>query len=331
MMLGAALVLALWTGSARAEMEAEGTFTASRACPALQSIRKDTNPGQVMTEPGTGYAIIAKNRKKPTYYRIEVPGASPPERWVEASCGKAEAPKSPAAERPKKTPPDNQASSGRGASFVLAISWQPAFCEGNPRKRECRSQRPDRFDASHFSLHGLWPQPGTNIYCGVSGRDRQAATDGRWGDLPPLDLDLATQAALERMMPGSQSYLDRYEWVKHGTCYPVRQEETYYRDSVRLLEAINGSPVRDLFARSIGREVSVAEIRARFDQAFGPGAGERVRVACRDDGGRRLIAELTIGLRGYISSGIPVADLIRASSPTDPGCPGGVVDAVGLQ
>jgi len=77
--------------------------------------------------------------------------------------------------------------------------------------------------------------------------------------------------------------------------------------------------------------VSVAEIRARFDQAFGPGAGERVRVACRDDGGRRLIAELTIGLRGYISSGIPVADLIRASSPTDPGCPGGVVDAVGLQ
>jgi ribonuclease T2 len=325
--LGAALFLACGNLAALAEMPAAGEFIATSACPALQSIRKETNPGEVMTEPGSRYAIIAKNRKKATHYRIDVPDADPPERWVEARCGKiemAEAPK-------KKTGQPKSGAAKSGPSYVLAISWQPAFCEGNSRKPECRSQTGSRFDATHFTLHGLWPQPGTNIYCGVSEADRRAATDGRWRDLPRLALSLATERALAEAMPGSQSFLDRYEWVKHGTCHPSGEPEAYYRDSLRLIAAINDSPVRDLFAANIGRAVSMAEIRARFDEAFGPGAGERVRMSCRDDGSRRLIAELTIGLRGDVSGGTPVSDLILASSPTEEGCPRGIVDPVGLQ
>lgn len=321
--LGAAIVLACGHLAALAEMPAKGEFIATSACPALQSIRKETNPGEVMTEPGSRYAIIAQNRKKATHYRIDVPDADPPERWVEARCGKIETADAPK----KKTSPARSS----GPSFVLAISWQPAFCEGNSRKPECRSQSGSRFDATHFALHGLWPQPGTNIYCGVSEADRRAATDGRWRDLPRLNLSLATARALAEVMPGSQSFLDRYEYVKHGTCHPAREPEAYYRDSLRLIGAINGSPVRDLFAANIGRAVSVAEIRTRFDEAFGPGAGERVRMSCRDDGSRRLIAELTIGLRGDVSGGTPVSELILASSPTDEGCPQGIVDPAGLQ
>jgi ribonuclease T2 len=320
--LGAALFLACGNLAALAEMPATGEFIATSACPALQSIRKETNPGEVMTEPGARYAIVAKNRKKPTHYRIDVPDADPPERWVEARCGKIEG-----AEAQKK----KAAPARSGPSYVLAISWQPAFCEGNARKPECRSQSGSRFDATHFTLHGLWPQPGTNIYCGVSEAERRAATEGRWRDLPRLALSLATERALAEAMPGSQSFLDRYEWVKHGTCHPARDPEAYYRDSLRLVAAINDSPVRDLFAANIGRDLAVSEIRARFDEAFGPGAGERVRLACRDDGSRRLIAELTIGLKGDVSGKTPVSDLILASSPTDEGCPSGTVDPVGLQ
>ena len=325
--LSAAGLLAVFIVTpAAAEMPADGTFMAARACPALQSIRKETNPGGVTTEPGQGYKIVAKNRKKPSHYRIEVPGAEPAERWVEASCGAVDVAK---AEKPKAAAPSAPARSG--ASYVLAITWQPAFCEGMSRKRECRSQSNRRFDASNFTLHGLWPQPGTNIYCGVSPRDRRASSDSNWEDLPPIRLDLKTQAALEEAMPGSQSYLDRHEWTKHGTCYPGRDPEVYFRDSLRLLAAINASPVQRLMAASIGKEISAEDIRASFDKAFGPGAGERVRVACKDDGSRRLITEITIGLRGDIPGGTPVKELILASAPTDPGCPGGVVDAVGLQ
>ena len=117
---------------AHADEPMEGTFLASRSCPALVSIRKDTNPGMVITGPGISYKLLAKNRKDATHYRIEVPDADPPERWVEADCGKAipaaaaAAPAAPAATRPK--PSD--------LAYVLALSWQPAFCETNQRKPE---------------------------------------------------------------------------------------------------------------------------------------------------------------------------------------------------
>ena len=65
-------------------------------------------------------------------------------------------------------------------ALCLAIGWQAAFCETRPSKRECANARPnDRFDATHFTLHGLWPQPRRRAYCGVDeahrfGRMRRA-------------------------------------------------------------------------------------------------------------------------------------------------------------
>ena len=77
--------------------------------------------------------------------------------------------------------------------------------------------------------------------------------------------------------------------------------------------------------------MTAAEIRARFDAAFGAGAGERVQVHCRGDGGRTLIQELRIRLSGVITPEAPVDELIRAAEPLSPGCPAGVVDPAGLQ
>lgn len=74
-----------------------------------------------------------------------------------------------------------------------------------------------------------------------------------------------------------------------------------------------------------------AEVRAAFDAAFGPGAGDRVRIACRRDGQRNLVVELTLGLAGRIADDSSLAGLMAAAAPTAPGCPGGVVDPVGLQ
>jgi ribonuclease T2 len=217
-----------------------------------------------------------------------------------------------------------------GPRYVLALSWQPAFCEGNERKRECKSMTGGRFDATHISIHGLWPQPGTNVYCGVSQELIAADKQGRWRDLPEPEISTTMRDVLELMMPGTQSLLDRHEWIKHGTCYRS-SAEGYFIDTARLAVDINESPVQAFLAANIGKRVSNAAIRAVFDEAFGPGAGERVRVACDDDDGRQLVVELTIGLRGDISAGTPVSALILASNPTDPGCPGGIIDPVGLQ
>ena len=92
-----------------------------------------------------------------------------------------------------------------------------------------------------------------------------------------------------------------------------------------MLEAINSSAVADLFAASTGKTVTQDEVRAAFDEAFGPGAGERVRLACDNDGQRRLIGELTIGLTGDIDGPESFADRIMDARPTDGGCDGGSV------
>ena len=153
---GLALLLA---APVRADEPMEGTFLAGRSCEALLSIRKETNPGRVITGPGKTYRLLARNQKKATHYRIDIPEAEPPERWVAADCGKVQPAAAgegaaPAAEKPK--PVDR--------NYVLALSWQPAFCEANPGKRECRWQTGSRYDASYLSLHGLWPQPASLQY-----------------------------------------------------------------------------------------------------------------------------------------------------------------------
>ena len=132
------------------------------------------------------------------------------------------------------------------------------------------------------------------------------------------------------MMPGTQSQLERHEWIKHGTCYGVPMDE-YFADALGVMRALNGSAVQKLFASHIGQFLSFDDISKAFDQSFGAGAGGRVRMQCARDNGRLIISELTIGLNGDITPQSSLADLIAAAQPTKTECPGGIVDAVGAQ
>lgn len=318
-----ASILALTT-PARAEVLMAGTFTASQACPAYQSISRETNPGNVMLRPGQGYALLAANKTPATHFRVIVPGASPEQRWVEVDCG--DSGQSAATARETTRP----ATTYRGTQYILAVNWQPAFCETASHTRECRNQRPNSFEATNFTLHGLWPQPRNNEYCDVSSRDMWASRDGRWRDLPALDLTIAQRRELDEVMPGSQSGLDRHEWIKHGTCYGADQRE-YFADSLDLMLALNTSDVVELFAGNIGKRITLAQIRAAFDASFGRGTGERVAIDCVEDGNRILITELRIALTGEITGPDDMGDLMLAANPLDSECRSGQVDAVGLR
>ena len=139
--------------------------------------------------------------------------------------------------------------------------------------------------------------PRGNIYCGLSEAEEADMRDRRWSRLPAVPLSEDTRRALDRAMPGTQSNLQRHQWMKHGTCYAA-EPETYFRHALMLLGELNGSAVRDFFVESIGARITADEVRRRFDAAFGSAAGDRVVLRCRDDGGRRLITELQIHLRG---------------------------------
>ena len=320
-----ALGFACLAGAAIADEPLQGQFVAREACAALQSIKKGTNPGGILLEPGKSYEAIAANRKPPTHYRLRIEGAEPRERWVAIACG------SLAGDTAEPTPPVKPAIETKERFYLLAISWQPAFCEGLPNKPECKAQTGLSFEATHFTLHGLWPQPRGTEYCGVAQADRQADENHRWDLLPEVRLTSAVEAELTKVMPGTRSQLERHEWTKHGTCFPGGSAEVYFRDALKLMAELNGSPVRRYFESMTGKTVRLSDIRAKFDEAFGAGAGERIRVACKDDGGRRLIAEITIGLRGEIGPETKLGSLMLASKPTDGGCARGEIDRVGLQ
>ena len=308
--------------AASAQIAATGTLKASKACPALQSIRSGTNPGDVQLELGHSYPLLAKNKQNATHYLVAVEGASPRERWVEVGCGDVGG-------APTPTPaPSSAGGDGVEATHVLAVSWEPAFCEEKGEKAECQRETEQSFEATHFSLHGLWPQPLGNYYCGVDRGLKDADKRNHWGDLPEPDLNAATRDRLAIAMPGMLSGLERHEWIKHGTCFGA-DANTYFNREAELAEQLNASAARELFAGKIGQSVSLADIRGAFDTAFGAGAGARVVVHCQGSGAEREISELIIYLAGGVNGSAPLADLIRAAAPptNEPNCPSGVVAA----
>jgi ribonuclease T2 len=322
-------------GPADAQVPLDGYFITLRECPAYQSFRQETNPGNVTTVVDRAYPLYGKNAADATHYLVDVREASPTRRWVAAACGVyvvrvGAVPSPPGPTRTSGPAPTHTPGGGtaHGGDAVFAVSWQAAFCETRPNKPECTSMTDDRFDATHLTLHGLWPQG--SDYCGISPAQQALDQNSHWDQLDPVDLTTSTRDALERVMPGTQSHLERHEWTKHGSCSGSSADE-YFRDAVALVMALNESPVQAFLKSRIGTNVSTNDIRAKFDQAFGGNAGSRVAFKCATDGGRTILTEMRINVRGTIDETSGLGALMLAAPTVPRGCAGGVIDAAGLQ
>ena len=330
---GVALALMV-CGSAQAAEPLTGYFIALDACDAFQSKNRRTNPGAVTTVPRRAYDMIAMNKAGGNFYQVRVPDAPvTAARWVSTACGVhvIEAGTTVGTPMPAIAAPEGQVES---TDNLLALSWQPAFCERRPARDECRAINSGALPEAgrRLSIHGLWPQPNGTFYCGVPTMLVRLDSNGNWRALPAPEVDAETRAAIDAAMPGALSLLDRHEWIKHGTCYGAAGgADEYFDDTLFLTNAINGSGVGDFLAQRVGQRIETSDLRAAFDEAFGPGAGDRVQVKCASDDGRVVIGELRIALRGRVDPAVPVAALIAAAPVQSPGCPRGVLDAPGLQ
>ncbi|PYE26873.1 ribonuclease I [Rhizobium sp. PP-CC-3A-592] len=210
--------------------------------------------------------------------------------------------------------------------FVFGLSWLPAFCESRAKRPECVGQSAERADAKQLTLAGLWPV--RNSFCKVSETLQAEDRKRDWLALPavPLSADVATKLAAA--MPGTASGLDRHTWLRSGTCQ-VLDPDAYFSLQIRLLDAVNASAVGALFRSRIGSDITEAEVKAAFDQSFAVGAGDRIRLQCRQVGDRMLVTGLTIGLSATMEETSDLGGLIHAAAPTRSRCSGGMVDAVG--
>jgi ribonuclease T2 len=299
---------------------------ATQACKAFQSFKQRTNPGNIRLTADTVYPVVEKNKPDATHYRLKIAGAAPELRWVAIDCGNLLGNNPPTA---PISPAPKQPIVPQRTRNVLAISWQPAFCETHPNKTECQTQTADRFDATNFTLHGLWPE---KTYCHVSEAIKNLDKPDTWLKMPKLNLSAALLNELRIKMPGAASGLHLHEWYKHGSCYSATPEE-YYRESLALLDQVNASSVRAFFVKNIDRQVRSQDIRTEFSDAFSDRAGEKIEIACeRDDRPtrRRMIQELQLNLKGEVASDTLIADLFKDANSVGAGCLSGEVDRAGL-
>ena len=323
-LLGLLFVTPTW-----ADAPASGTFTANAACPAVQSIKKGTNPGTIMLTPQQGSEGVSANKTPPTHYLLIVPGANPERRWAEVGCGtlSGAAPKSGSTTPVTPTPGTTTTPASdehmhptvtTHDTYVLAISWEPDFC-APPKfagKPECKAETSTSFDASHFTLHGLWRDPWPKPYsnCQADGQTYMDASNDnkRWGEIP-VTLSAATKAHLDEDMPGTLSHLEGHEWIAHGTCSGVTADAFFAR-ATALLDAVNASSVRTFFTGKIGQRLSIEDLRAAVEQAFGPGTGKNVIMDCASG----LVTEVHFGLTGDVmGSGALPAMLAAGYVPGD--------------
>lgn len=280
-------------------LPATGEFAATRSCELFQSKRKQTNPGGLLSEVGERYRIIEAvlSRQQLSWVRVVTQAEVSPERWVAANCGDAlnlVTKDQPVVQNHSCSVPDQY------DSQVLALSWQSAFCQlRGSNKAECQTQHAARFDANHFSLHGLWPNKqacGRKYgYCGVV-KDKPA----RFCDYPAVTLSDSLQEQLALVMPSAAAgtCLERHEWWKHGVCSSDTPEQ-YYEVALALTDQINsGQWLSQFIQPNIGKRVSQKAFRAAFEQSFGTGAARRLGMTCSDG----LLSEILIYLPAQLDA-----------------------------
>lgn len=225
--------------------------------------------------------------------------------------------------------PANTFSTSQNKEYKLAINWQPAFCETRSYLPECKNQDTTSFEATNFTLHGLWSE---SIYCGVSPQIVSIDRANKWSDLPAINLSANLFKELKIKMPGVASNLHLHEWYKHGTCYSKTSEE-YYLESLALLDRINQSKVRKFFQDNLGRSISSQSIINHVERDFGRNAGTKITFKCQQDNrptNRNMITELQLNLKGEINSNTSIAELFKQSETVSIGCLIGEIDRVGL-
>ncbi|WP_430233809.1 ribonuclease T2 family protein [Nitrosomonas communis] len=291
-----------------------GIFSAQQSCPAYVSKNKLTNPGHAELKVGKSYQTIEVNRPdRPSWYRIVVPNAYPKERWVSADCGQFQAEQGAGAEIGTRNKVCNTA--GRADSYILALSWQPAFCETKPQKSECRITSPTSYQARHFTLHGLWPNQEScgerYEFCGEIRTKKD-----NFCDYPAIKLDPDSQIALAEIMPSvtAGSCLERHEWHKHGTCQTTWSMEEYFNLSVDLTRQFNEVGMAYFMNRKIGQQVRTEDFLNRLAAVLGPVARERVKLNCE----KGMLVEVQISLVVDMTPGKDLEQLIAQAPKLTP-------------
>ncbi len=285
---------------------------AIKECEAFNNLKQTKNTHNIHLKKGQNYLIYKEHKGQ---YLIKV-NDNPAQRWVDKSCLIKSNNTAPL----KNSAKEKSSSKDTKLVSVLVLSWQNTFCETHRNKKECkiinRSKEPSR-----LTLHGLWPQPRSNQYCGVDPKIIAKDKHHQWRALPKPKISPETFELMKIYMPGFISGLDRHEWIKHGTCYS-KDSKKYFHDALSLTKQVDTSIVGEYLRANEGRKITLINLKRVFDRAFGKGASRHLEMRCKN----RLLSELWIHIKGR---GDNLKELLKDAPTARSRCQSAIVDAKG--
>ncbi len=292
-----------------ASVAANGTLTATQTCEAYISKNKRTNPDHSKLTVDQSYTVIEVNKaENPSWYRLIISNVEPQERWVAANCGEINV---QIGINGGNNGGGNECSTpGLEDSYVLALSWQPSFCETHRDKPECQEEDKKSYQAHNFTLHGLWPNKSE---CGIKyefcGEMRTRLGD--FCDYPALTLFKEVRNDLEHVMPSAAagSCLKRHEWFKHGTCQTKWSIDEYFGVAIDLTKQFNESGIGYFMSRNIGEIVTEDEFINRIDCAHGKNTHKSIELKCKNGN----LVDVYIHLTDNISENQDLSGLLRST------------------
>lgn len=157
--------------------------------------------------------------------------------------------------------------------YVLALTWEPAFCCDSPSKGQCTGLN-GSFGADHLTIHGLWPN-----YNDQESKEKGEAYPTFCGDyasceksnVAACDPDTATiPADMATYGPGyvtDNYFLADHEWPKHGSCTGL-DSGTYFQAAINQLKSLPGDQgTPDILRNNVGGSVKRTDLAAAFGQA----------------------------------------------------------------
>lgn len=206
-------------------------------------------------------------------------------------------------------------------SSLLVVTWGPSFCVVEPSNAACTPRDADKLGQTML-LHGLWPQPPEDQYCGMTRLQEDRARKGGNG-VAPVDLSDDVAAAV-RSVTVDTTDLVRHEWYTHGTCAGV-SADVYFGDAVAVTEAVR-DVLDPVFQNASGGRITLSAIRERIDRQFGPGAGDRVALGCRNVTGEgAIVVDVRLSLPAVamlrtVDDSLDPGRLLAAAPPIAVGC-----------
>jgi ribonuclease T2 len=109
-----------------------------------------------------------------------------------------------------------------------------------------------------------------------------------------VDLSADVRDTLQSMVSDA-SIMAPHEWYAHGTCSGVTPD-VFFSDATALTDQAR-KILDPIFTEAEGGRIQQSDVQDKFNQVYGAGAGERVRLSCRNVTGQgSVVYELHLSL-----------------------------------